>query len=138
MTFVVALGSFAPGYAQERVDPKLKLRLLWDSAVPQIETSATKLGYSVKVAPGEFGTFDVTYSKKSKTDEAHGLLLKKWDQRETIQVRFLPMQDGLQPTSIKRTIEQKAPIGSWKMISENSDIPAGLLAQVPVIVSPWN
>jgi hypothetical protein len=85
------------------------------------------------VAPGDFNTIDVIYTKEGKSDETHGLLARKWDQRETISVRYVSLaNNAIQPTFVKRVVEQKPPVGQWKLVAEKSDVPPELLTAVPM------
>jgi hypothetical protein len=102
----------------------------WISVFPKIESKGARLGYTVTAGPGEFGAINVIYTKEGISDEGHGLLRKKWDQRETINMRYLPTTDGLQPASVKRTVELKPPVGPWKRVEENTDVPSELLQTV--------
>ena len=92
-----------------------------------------ELGYATKVGSGEFGTIDASFVKIGTSPESHGLLGKKWDQRETIYVRYVPTASGdLTIASVKRVVEQKPPVGSWKIVTEDTEVPAELLAKLPL------
>jgi hypothetical protein len=105
---------------------------LQKKTIQELVAKGEKLGYKVVFLSMDFGTIDVQYSKIGKTNETHGLLGKHWDQRETINVQYLPTTEGVKVTSAKRVVEQKAPIGQWTMTSENSSVPMEFLAAAPV------
>lgn len=94
------------------------------------QSAGTELGYSVKVGSGEFGTIDASFIKVGKSAESFGLLKQKWDQRETVNLRYVPTETGLKITGAKRVIEQKPPVGEWKVIREDSEVPAELLSKL--------
>jgi hypothetical protein len=103
----------------------------WILVFPKLENKGAHLGYTVTAGPAEFGGISVIYAKAGTSDEPHGLLRRKWSQRETINVKYVSTADGLQPSFVKRTVEQKPPVGPWKLVGENTDVPAELLLTVP-------
>jgi hypothetical protein len=96
-----------------------------------IAAKASSLGYVAKVAPGEFGRVDVIMSRTGKTEETFGLLRQKWDQRETISLSYVPTDMGLRLAGAKRQVEQKPPVGQWKIVTDNDQIPPDLLVIPP-------
>jgi hypothetical protein len=106
------------------------------SPFDKVAFAATELGYTVVFTPGEFGTVNAVYVKQGKSTELHGLLRERWEERETINVRYLPTSDGVRPTGVNRAIEQKPPIGFWKLVSEDTRAPPGLIVSTEHIENP--
>jgi hypothetical protein len=97
--------------------------------VAKLQDAAGQNGYvvSVSASPNDYGV-GVSLSKDGKTLETHGLLGKKWDERETISFQYVPTSGGVRVANWKRVVEQKPPIGEWKTVTEGTDIPADLLS----------
>jgi hypothetical protein len=98
-----------------------------DDALAVVTEAAREAGYSAAITPGEFGTYSVTLAREGQSEETHGLLQKRWQERETIELIYVPTDEGLQATSATRTVEQKPPIGQWQTVISTEKIPADLL-----------
>jgi hypothetical protein len=100
-----------------------------NAAVQNLVSRAHESGYSVTVAPGEFGTVDAELTKTGKTPESHGILQRQWDQRETLELKYLPTPTGgLTVFGAERLVEQKPPIGPWTVKSrETGTVPPELV-----------
>jgi hypothetical protein len=89
---------------------------------------AEDLGYEAKIIPTDLGGLELQFVKLGKTEEGHGLLGKKWDQKDTINLLYSPDGGGdYKLASAKRVIEERAPIGGWKKLSESIVLPEALL-----------
>jgi hypothetical protein len=66
-------------------------------------------------------------TKLGKTESGHGILQRKWDQKDTIDLTLGKQEGGLALEGVSRDVMVKPPIGDWIKQPVN-DVPAWVLA----------
>lgn len=91
--------------------------------------AAERLGYSATVAPATLGGIDLRFEKMAQ--DKRGIFSASWQRRETITLKYLavPEAGGLVLADSKKEVEEKPPIGSWKTIQKDNEVPADLWAK---------
>jgi hypothetical protein len=90
--------------------------------------AATRYGYEPSIIgqPGD-RLLVLELTKFGKTANGYGILQKKWDQKDTIDLTFGRQADGFSLESVSRNVQVKPPIGDW-IKQPSKDVPAWVLA----------
>src|ERR1700724_2785353 len=107
-----------------------RIRAIVMGKLGNLEETAADLGYTVNVGSLDAG-LDGSLTKQGKTAAGHGLLGVRWDERETITLRYLPTDSGFEVADVQRVIENKPPVGDWRVVAQDSEVPARIWAAAP-------
>lgn len=116
----------AAGGAQSAMPPREPVGKLLD--LEDYLKAARSNGYepSILGQPGD-RVLVLKLTKLGKTESGHGILQRKWDQKDTIDLTLGKQAGGLSLESVSRDVMVKPPIGDWIKQPVN-DVPAWVLA----------